>query len=278
MKCFRINVARIGFFLFFFQVSGLLVAEQSADVALLDALRSNDVSKIAALIDTVSDVDLAPADGRTALMFVSKRDRPELAYRLLRKGADPNATNANGGTPLMYAAIAGNVEIVTALYEAGADINARGSNGWSALMVAAAKGHAALVSYLVTLDVEVDTVDVYSWTPLVRASYENRVEVVSVLIASGGASINHADDQGATSLHHAAGNGFVALTETLLAAGADTKLLDNNQLSAFDRALEGEHVEVLELLCQHFVSKFTKTKTTMPASAQTSCGAYTKIW
>ncbi len=221
------------------------------DRPFVDALRENNVAQLKLQIDAVSDVDLTPQDGRTALMFVAKRNEPALVFRLLERGADPNARNANGGTPLMYAAIAGNVDIVKALVKAGGDIDARGSNGWSALMVAAAKGHAELVSYLISIDVEADAVDVYNWTPLIRATYENRLEVVDVLLESQRVQVNHRDDQGASALHHAAGNGFWKMTGRLIDAGADPTLTDNNRLTPLDRARAARHPKVLKVLCEN---------------------------
>lgn len=223
--------------------------KSSGNELFLEALRGNDIKRLVPQIDSVSDVDLTPADGRTALMFLAKRNQPKMVNRLLSRGADPNATNANGGTPLMYAAIAGNVDIVKALVKAGGDIDARGSNGWSAIMVAAAKGHANLVEYLISIDVEADAVDVYNWTPLIRASYENRLDVIEVLIDSEQVAIDHRDDQGATALHHAAGNGFDEIVERLIQAGADPSLTDNSELTPLDRAVAAQHADVQKLFC-----------------------------
>lgn len=224
------------------------------------ALRSNDVEAVSVLIEQVDDVDLTTPDGRTALMFLSKRNKPELVLRLLGRGADPNALNSNGGTPLMYAAISGNVDIVRALVEAGGEIDARGSNGWSAMMVAAAKGHVDLITYLVSIDAEVDTIDVYGWTPLVRASYENRLDVVRALLESGKSAIDHRDDQGATSLHHAAGLGYDVLARHLLSEGAGLMILDNKQLSPLDRAKTAGHDAIVKMFCEHLLTHLAKHK------------------
>lgn len=247
------------------------VSENPQDRLYLEALRGNDVKRLVPQIDNVSDVDLAPLDGRTALMFLAKRNRPKMVEKLLSRGADANATNANGGTPLMYAAIAGNIDIVKALVKAGGDVDARGSNGWSAIMVAAAKGHADLVRYLISIDVETDAVDVYNWTPLIRASYENRLAVVAVLIESGQVAINHRDDQGATALHHAAGNGYDELVERLMQAGANPALTDNNELTPLDRAIAAQHKDVQKLFCDR-LSSLSESEDGMNSEAsRTTC-------
>jgi len=228
-------------------------SSSETDEQFIKALRGNRVDALAALIDRVDDVDLTPADGRTALMFLAKRNEPALVKTLLDRGANANAANSNGGTPLMYAAISGNVEIVKAIVDAGGRVDARGSNGWSAIMVAAAKGHMELVAWLVSIGAEVDTVDVYGWTPLVRASYENRIGVVKVLLDSTRVSVDHKDDQGATSLHHAAGNGFEELTRILLTAGADPLSEDHSRLTPVDRAHAEQHTAIVSLLCENVV-------------------------
>jgi len=225
-------------------------SSSETDEQFIEALRGNRVDALSALIDRVDDVDLTPADGRTALMFLAKRNEPTLVRTLLERGANANAANSNGGTPLMYAAISGNVDIVKAIVDAGGRVDARGSNGWSAMMVAAAKGHTELVAWLVSIGADVDAIDVYGWTPLVRASYENRIGVVQVLLESTRAAIDHKDDQGATSLHHAAGNGFEALTRILLTAGANPLSADHNQLTPLDRAQEAGQVVIVSILCE----------------------------
>jgi len=61
----------------------------------------------------------------------------EKAIRLIKSGADVNATNANGTTPLMFAKTAafgsGDLRILNLLIASGADINAKDKHNKTAL-------------------------------------------------------------------------------------------------------------------------------------------------
>ncbi len=214
----------------------------------LKALRAHDIKATGGLVNKVSNVDLAPADGRTALMLASKRGLVDLVRSLIKRGADVNANNSNGGTPLMYAAIAGNTDIGRMLIEDDADTKARGSNGWSPLMVAAAKGHSPFVRLLLENGADVNAIDVYGWTPLARASFEKRNEVVGIIVSVPGADIDARDDQGATALHHAASVGAIRIIELLLSAGANRNIKDFKELTPLDRARAGGYTEIVTLL------------------------------
>jgi len=75
----------------------LSVEASGQDGRWLDALRGHDIKAAAALVDTIDDVDLAPADGRTALMLAAKRGLVDFVRKLLKKNANANASNSNGG-------------------------------------------------------------------------------------------------------------------------------------------------------------------------------------
>lgn len=231
-----------------FGVCGICLADDGVDKAWLDALRANNIESAAGLVDRVTSVDLAPSDGRTALMLSAKRGMSALVERLVSDGANVNASNHNGGTPLMYAAISGVESIGQLLIDKRANVNARGSNGWSPIMVAAAKGHQGFVQLLIQAGADVNARDVYLWTPLGRASFENRLAVVETLIKTAEIDLDLRDDQGATALHHAAAGGFANIVELLIEAGADASIRDHKSLTARDRAAQLQHDAVLNIL------------------------------
>jgi len=70
---------------------------------------------------------------------------------LLKRGADPNATQEGGWTALHGAAQAGQREIVEALLAGGADVNLRAGNQQTALDMALMKGHQDVASILEAL-------------------------------------------------------------------------------------------------------------------------------
>src|SRR6185436_5047967 len=75
------------------------------------------------------------AGGSTPLMYAALYGDAALVKRLLRSGADPNASNAAGATALMWAVP--HTDRMDLLVAAGADVNARSQDGRTPLLIAA---------------------------------------------------------------------------------------------------------------------------------------------
>src|SRR5688572_11382104 len=96
-------------------VTGLLVLALPAalligaerDSRLPDAVKSGDKAAVSALLRQRIDVNLAEADGTTALHWAVQQDDPGLAEQLIRAGADTNRANRYGITPLYLATLNG---------------------------------------------------------------------------------------------------------------------------------------------------------------------------
>ena len=94
------------------------------------------VSSIAA---AQTPVRRSPGEGGTLVGAAEKGDRAT-AFRLLAKGADPNAPGPDGTTAIMWAAANDDLELVRALIKARANVNLRNEFGTSALTEAATIG------------------------------------------------------------------------------------------------------------------------------------------
>ena len=92
-----------------------------AGLALIDAVKADDVATVRALLDKRVDVNAAQADGTTALHWAVERDAPEIVQLLIRAGANVKAANRYGATPLWLASLNGNAATIGMLLEAGAD-------------------------------------------------------------------------------------------------------------------------------------------------------------
>ena len=73
------------------------------------------------------------------------------------------------------------------------------------------------------------------------------------ILLNAGADVNVLDEN-ATALHAAANEGYSEITELLLASGAQTSIIDNNDSTPLDLALDGAHNDVCELLITHMLT------------------------
>ena len=120
------------------------------------------------LLDAGAEADFCDEKSQTPLLFAIRGAQPDLVYRLLAGGADPNTSNEEGDTLLMTAAMMDNrprslhtmplqlaakmrgpsdpelwpsyTEILKALIAQGADVNAATQDGDTALIFAASLG------------------------------------------------------------------------------------------------------------------------------------------
>lgn len=220
----------------------------AADEAWARALAARDVAAIERLLELGAAADAEGANGKTALMVAAQAGELPLVRRLLSAGADVNARNANGGSPLMYAAAGGHAEITRLLISRGAEVSTRARLGWTPLLVAAATGHTEAVRVLLDAGADVDCRDAYGWTPLMRAVSGSDADTVRVLLTEGKPDLEAAEENGATALHIAAGEGQVELVRLLLAAGADPAARDGDGRTPADVAAEANHAAAAALL------------------------------
>lgn len=195
-----------------------------AEPPLVEAVRQADPVRIQSLLAKHAEVDLASADGMTALLWAVQKDDLQAVKLLLTAGADANRTNdygifplafacengnsamltmlldsgadprkrlAGGETPLMIAARTGKMEPVKALLAHGAEASAKEDRGQTAIMWAAAEGHAGVVDLLIKAGADFRTPLPGGFTPLFFAIREGRADVVKVLLAAG-ADVNEA--------------------------------------------------------------------------------------
>ncbi|WP_369384849.1 ankyrin repeat domain-containing protein [Methylobacillus glycogenes] len=82
------------------------------------------------------------------LLTVASKGDVVTVKSLLNSGVNPNTRDADGITALMYATRKDKADVVKALLEKGADVNAKDNGGWTALMFAAKKNFVASAKVL----------------------------------------------------------------------------------------------------------------------------------
>src|SRR5579862_3731279 len=149
---------------------------------LLDAAKNGDKDALRSLIQKKADVNVAEADGATALHWASYRDDLEGADLLIRAGSNVNAANDLGVTPLWTASQNGSLPMVKRLLDAGANPNAALLAGETPVMVAARAGFPEVVEQLLSKGGNPNAHGARGQTALMWAVSQKHPEVVKVLL------------------------------------------------------------------------------------------------
>ncbi|MGD9305738.1 MAG: ankyrin repeat domain-containing protein, partial [Desulfobacterales bacterium] len=137
-----------------------------SQLSLTEAVETNDIGKVKALLASGADVNGRDMLGETPLHLAAVRGYKETSSLLIGKGADVNAGDKRGLTPLHAAAWMGHKEIVTMLISEGADVNARDEDGVAALHTAALAGRKDTVDLLITKGAAINAKNEDGITPL----------------------------------------------------------------------------------------------------------------
>jgi ankyrin repeat protein len=187
-----------------------------SQLSLTEAVETNDIGKVKALLASGADVNGRDMLGETPLHLAAVRGYKETSSLLIGKGADVNAGDKRGLTPLHAAAWMGHKEIVTMLISEGADVNARDEDGVAALHTAALAGRKDTVDLLITKGAAINAKNEDGITPLHAAVLAGHKQTVALLIARG-ANVNAENEAGLTPLDVASQKGYWAIVEMLRA-------------------------------------------------------------
>lgn len=159
-------------------------ATASPDVA--DAVMHEDRAAVEKLLAQHADVNVAQADGSTALHWAVFRSDQGTVDLLLRAGANPSAANREGSTPLWLACINGDASIIAALLSAGADPNEKLPLGRTPLMVASRTGSVDAMKVLLDHGADVNAKEsLRGTTALMWAADEGHADAIRLLVQHG---------------------------------------------------------------------------------------------
>ena len=195
-------------------------AAGAVPVRLIDAVKAADRDAIRTLLQQRVDVNVAEADGTTALHWAARASDLQAADMLLRAGANVKLANRYGVTPLYLASTNGNAAMIELLLKAGADPNSALPEGETALMTAARSGSVDAVNTLVARGADVNRKEAWrGQNALMWAAAEGHGEVIRALVAHG-ADIRARSNGGFTPLLFAVREGKIPAVKALLEAGA----------------------------------------------------------
>lgn len=174
--------------------SGAPVNTQNADglTALMTASFRDRADVVEWLIAHGATVDLQDQEGQTALHMAVTGEALRAISKLHAGGARLGVADASGITPLMIAAQKTRTAPLEMLLEAAKSdpsragvLQAADANGWSALHFAASKGEPRTVAALLRAGTAVDPRDSAGRTPLWLAVEDRNLPVARLLVEAG---------------------------------------------------------------------------------------------
>ena len=191
------------------------------------------------------DVNHVNSCGETALHFAVRLPYPDLVQELIAAGADVETKNKDGRSALLLTSMFGKLDIVKMLIGAGAGVCVTDNKGATCLTLAANGGHTDMVHYLVGLpEVDVNHAGENGMTSLHGAVLRKRAEVVQVLIGAG-ADIERRDNLGRSPLLCASECGGLEVARMLVEAGAGVRITDNDGDTCLILAAHFGHTETV---------------------------------
>ena len=202
-----------------------------------DAAKTGNTNNLRSMYksDHINDIDMADANGDTALIISTKYSHINNIRYILANGADPDKANNLGIAPIHIAAALGRADIVDALLTKKASLAIEDNNGNTAFDYAFENGNSIIYSMLTKGDFDVNKHLSNGSTFLIMAIKYNNQEKMKHLLAAG-ADIELKDKNGYTPLMLAAYNGRSYMVDALIGLGADVSVRDDYGRTAADLA------------------------------------------
>jgi uncharacterized protein len=188
---------------------------------LIKAARAGNADRVRDLLDQHVSVAARDASGATALVAASYGNHLQVAERLLKAGADPNAMDETVQSAYLIATseVGDDPRLLRLTLRHGADVRSLDSWRGTGLIRAADRGFDSIIEVLLATEVAIDHVNRIGYTALHEA----------VILGDGGPSHQR-------------------VVAALVAAGVDRQVRDPNGDTALDVARARGYTKIIELL------------------------------
>lgn len=228
------------------------------------AARCGSKNIIDAYVEQGLDLNQVDIFNNTAGHLAVLKGQKEFLEAWLKKGGDPKKSNRDGRTVMHLAAITGNTSIVIHLLPLKNSIYDTDAHGNLPIHLAAKKGSQVVVELLLTQEEQdnaknpdppyerpkmLDKKNDDQKTPFFLACGNNRLNMALFFLEKR-ANRETTDIFGATALHVASQEGFVAVTRELLKHRAHIRCVDNEGEGCLHKAAFKAHEDIVDLLLQ----------------------------
>jgi len=252
----------------------LLIADQllQLKMALLAAIKNQNLNEVKALIVAKTDLNLQNIYGDTALTYACRNNLTEMALILVAAGADLNLQNNYGNNALIMTCFYKLTEVALALISAGADLNVQDNYGNTTLTIACLTCSTEVALALISARADLNIQNNNGNTALILACWRNNLTEMALILIAAGADLNIQNDDKNTALIYACWEGS---TEVTLSLAKSDNLIYNSKYAKLNdvdvqKALSfnfPEHPNRYEFTIAdiHFLNprNFTKVKTLM---------------
>jgi ankyrin repeat protein len=181
-----------------------------------------------------------------ALKSALSQHHLNIAYFLIREGANFHSLYPQWKSWVWIAAANGDFEVLKFLVERGADLEPAAGPYSDAMVVASANGHGAIADFLIEKGADVDALE-QGWTALSAASSRGRYKLVKLLISKG-ANVNAKTEEIGTALQAASAEDHHNVVRLLISKGANINAADNRFESALCVAVCRKDSDLIDLL------------------------------
>lgn len=227
------------------------LAESNVRAPLADLAETQQWNELKTSLSHESEVNIAQADGMTALHWSVKHGHHDSIARLLAAGANPSGATHYKVTPLAIACSQGDESSVRLLLDGKTDVHTLGQGKETLLMLASRQGNENVVKMLIDASCELDATDKNGQTALMWAAAAGQRSIVWRLI-NAGANQNVTLKSGFNAFFFAVRQGHLETVDCFLDAGTDVHSVMDVQSGGGRNALNKTPAIVLAVESGHF--------------------------